>query len=57
MGIWIIRWEFVEEVVTEGLVGGINYLLLFPLAIDLDMWLNTVNVKPPYLIDLEIDNM
>jgi len=28
-----------------------------PLAMDPGMWLNIVNVKPPYLLDLEIDGM
>ena len=28
-----------------------------PLALDPGMWLNMVNVKPPYLPDLEIESM
>ena len=28
-----------------------------PLAVDPGMWLNMVNVKPPYLVDLEIERM
>ena len=28
-----------------------------PLALDPRMWLNMVNVKPPYLSDLEIESM
>jgi len=28
-----------------------------PLALDPGMWLNIVNVKPPYLADLEIESM
>ena len=27
------------------------------MALDLGMWLNMVNVKPPYLADLEIESM
>jgi len=28
-----------------------------PAAIDSGMWLNMVNVKPPHLIDLEVESM
>jgi len=28
-----------------------------PLAMDPRMWLNIVNLKPPYLVDLEIESM
>ena len=28
-----------------------------PLAMDRGMWLNMFNVKPPYLVDLEIESV
>jgi hypothetical protein len=31
--------------------------VIAPLAMDPGLWLNMVNVKPPYLLDLEIESM
>jgi len=30
---------------------------VLPLAMDLGMWLNMVNVKPQYLVDLDVESM
>ena len=52
----VTGWESVEEVVR--VPGGAQPpRTVPPLAMDPGIWLNLVNVKPPYLVDLEIETM
>ena len=49
--------EVVEEVVWVPRGRVLPPRAVPPLAMDPGMWLNMVNVKPPYLVDLEIESM
>ena len=49
--------ESLEEVVRAPLGRVRPPAIVAPLAMDPGMWLNMVNVKPPYLVDLEVDSM
>jgi len=49
--------ESLEEVVRAPLGRARPPAIVAPLAMDPGMWLNMVNVKPPYLVDLEVDSM
>ena len=45
--------ELLEEVVRVPRGRARPPAIVAPLAMDPGMWLNMVNVKPPYLVDLE----
>ena len=47
--------EILEEVVRAPHGRARPPAIVAPLAMDPGMWLNMVNVKPPYLVDLEVD--
>jgi hypothetical protein len=47
--------ERLEEVVRSLLGRARPPAVSVPLAMDPDMWLNMVNVKPPYLVNLEVN--
>ena len=47
--------ETLEEVVRVPLGRAIPPAVAAPLAMDPGMWLNMVNIKPPYFVDLEVD--
>jgi len=49
--------ELLEEVVRVPHGRARPPAVIAPLAMDPGLWLNMVNVKPPYLLDLEIDSM
>ena len=49
--------EIVEEVVRVSLGRAQPPRAVPPLEMDPGMWLNMVNVKSPYLVDLEIESM
>ena len=49
--------ELLEEVVRVPHGRARPPAVIAPLAMDPGLWLNMVNVKPPYLLDLEIESM
>ena len=49
--------ELLEEVVRAPHGRARPPAVIAPLAMDPGMWLNMVNVKPSYLVDLEVENM
>ena len=49
--------EVVEEVVRVSRGRAQPPWAVPPLAMDPGMWFNMVNVKPPYLVDLEVESM
>jgi len=49
--------ELLEEVVRVPHGRARPPAVIAPLAMDPGLWLNMVNVKPPYLSDLEIESM